>query len=213
VRERSLGLSFRIGHVVRIELGIAGRLEIPFLEHGGRAILPATTGQPDAAATEHQGPEPTKARHALPIKDAVKAPRTPAYWEHSRSPLPATCYLLPATCYPTNVRKALVAFVCVVALYSSGARAEPTRQDIARADALFREAPTLVQKGQLSEACAKYAESQRLDPANGTLLNLALCNEKQGRHAAAYRQLQELLRHVETGTSADDRERARIAQS
>jgi hypothetical protein len=91
------------------------------------------------------------------------------------------------------------------------AHADPTKEEVARADTLFREAQQLVQKGQYSEGCAKFEESQHLDPANGTLLNLAFCHEKEGKFASAYKGLQELLGNVATSKSADDKERTRVA--
>lgn len=89
------------------------------------------------------------------------------------------------------------------------ARAEPSREDVARADQLFREAQQLSQRGQHAEACPKLAESQALDPANGTLLNLAICHENEGKNATAHRELQTLLGQL--STSRDDKARARLA--
>lgn len=101
-----------------------------------------------------------------------------------------------------------LATTVAVLLAASNAAAAP-RADVARADALFRDAQQLLQKGQTAEACAAFAESQRLDPANGTLLNLALCHEKEGKTATAQRELKELLGAL--GKNADDQKRARVA--
>ncbi len=73
------------------------------------------------------------------------------------------------------------------------ARGEPTPADRARATALFERGRLDLARGALTEACAAFAESQRLDPAGGTLLNLALCHERQGRFATAAREFREAL--------------------
>src|SRR5690348_16268833 len=73
-----------------------------------------------------------------------------------------------ATCLPPNIA------------FAQGASNE------AAAQALFDQARTLMQSGKLVEACAKFAESNRLSPGAGTMLNLGACYEKNGQTASAW---------------------------
>jgi hypothetical protein len=82
--------------------------------------------------------------------------------------------------------------------------------DKAAAEALFEEAVALRNAGEWERACAKFEASQKLDPARGTLLNLAECMERDGKLAsswAVYRQL------ADEAAAARDTERARIARA
>ncbi|MBW2522670.1 MAG: tetratricopeptide repeat protein [Deltaproteobacteria bacterium] len=79
--------------------------------------------------------------------------------------------------------------------------------DTAAAEALFLLGKALMDTGQLDEACNKLAESMRAEPAGGTLLNLALCHQQQGKLASAwaeYRKAAELIRATGQQERADE---------
>jgi hypothetical protein len=61
------------------------------------------------------------------------------------------------------------------------------------AEALFREGRKLMAKKQIDQACAKFAESQRIEASTGTLLNLATCHAAQGKTATAWVEFAEAL--------------------
>ncbi|XXY50448.1 hypothetical protein WME91_04790 [Sorangium sp. So ce269] len=99
---------------------------------------------------------------------------------------------------------ALLSGMCL----ASPLRAQPTPADKALAEGLFQDGKKLMDEGKLQEACPKLAESQRVDPTVGTLLNLAVCHEKEGKTASAWAEFKEASA---LAASAGQQDRAQFA--
>ena len=95
------------------------------------------------------------------------------------------------------------AVVVVSMLAGHAAHAQPSGQDVATAQALFDEAKRLMGLNKFAEACPKLLESQRLDPAGGTLIAIALCHEGEGKTATAWAEFNVALGEARKDKRAD----------
>jgi hypothetical protein len=64
--------------------------------------------------------------------------------------------------------------------------ADPSPATAATAQALFDDARRLFDDGRVREACEKFGASEKIEPREGTLLNLALCHQREGKTATAW---------------------------
>ncbi|HVY27723.1 MAG TPA: hypothetical protein VHB79_14310 [Polyangiaceae bacterium] len=81
-------------------------------------------------------------------------------------------------------------------------------QDKAAAEALFDQGVRLMKQNSFADACPKLEESERIDPAVGTLLYLGECYERVGKTASAWATFREASSLATTSNQPD---RARIA--
>ncbi|MDB5219748.1 MAG: hypothetical protein JWO86_7675 [Myxococcaceae bacterium] len=91
---------------------------------------------------------------------------------------------------PTIRTHALVALLLAGATTLASVPASAQAQQASKeqvAEKLFNEAIAFVGAGKYAEACSKFEESQKLDPALGTEFNLADCYEHTGRKGSARR--------------------------
>src|SRR5207247_1502616 len=92
--------------------------------------------------------------------------------------------------------------VCCLVAPSLLVTATAWGQNESLAEALFRDARSDMKAGNYKTACPKLAESYRLDPSTGTLLNLARCEEELGELATSWTKYQQLL---DTAPGSDER--------
>jgi len=100
-----------------------------------------------------------------------------------------------------RARAAFVVASCVA--FAAPAFAADDATPRAMAESLFEEGRALLDAGKVEPACAKFAASQKLDPAPGTLLNLGDCYERLGRTATAWITFRDA--EVEARRAGDDR--------
>ena len=108
-----------------------------------------------------------------------------------------------------RLRSALPRLLIVAACALAG---QAHAQERKAAEALFREGRALLARGDVEGACNRFAESQRLEPSGGTLMNLADCHERQGKTASAWAEFsaaEELSKQqARTARAAEARRRA-----
>jgi hypothetical protein len=96
------------------------------------------------------------------------------------------------TAKPTTTRTAGAALTLLLCCASARTASSQARDPLA-AEALFREGRKAVGSSDYANACPKFSESFRLDPAPGTLLNLADCEEHIGKIGGAWQHYHRLI--------------------
>jgi hypothetical protein len=101
--------------------------------------------------------------------------------------------MLAIASYPRLARRHCRRVVVVALLQASSAFAQAADDRATLGQELFDQGRALMEEKDYPRACKKFEESARLDRAVGTVLNLALCYELQGKTATAWAQFREAL--------------------
>ena len=102
-----------------------------------------------------------------------------------------------------NLRPSLLLVLGALSLSSGGAAQSPA----AMAESLYLDGKRLLDEKKYAEACPKLAESERLEPAGGTELALALCYDEWGKIASAWAAYRDALASARKA-GRKDREKA-----
>jgi hypothetical protein len=109
---------------------------------------------------------------------------------------------------PKNLRSFLagLGLIAIVPM-----RAAADSSDSVAAEALFRRGKSLLAQKDYGRACFKFVESFRADPASGTLLALAMCHEREGSLASAWKDYADAAERSKVEGRAE-REKAALAK-
>lgn len=94
------------------------------------------------------------------------------------------------------------AFALVAVLSFASLARDARAGDAAAAEVLFQQGRAASDKGDVATACVKFRESNRLDPAVGTVFNIGDCEEKLGHLATAWQLFREVVQRL---PGADER--------
>jgi hypothetical protein len=114
------------------------------------------------------------------------------------------------SCIMARTKACSISAACLAAAISVSEGRAGAQSNTAIAEKLFLDGRALMSAGKVHEACAKFADSQRTDPALGTLMHLAACHEKDHRPATAW---SEFTDAAEQARNSGQHERERFAQT
>lgn len=100
----------------------------------------------------------------------------------------------------TALRRVVGSMLVVACLAQAGAAVAQSNSGVAQS--LFEEGVRLMREKKYAEACPKLAESHKLEPGGGTVFNLAICLEEDGKLASAYVAYDEALARAKKDNNA-----------